>query len=327
MQVKNRIFYLCAPMKAAVIYEYGGPEGFRYEEIAQPEITEDEVLIEVHAASVNPVDWKQRKGNHKFFLKARFPIIPGYDISGRIVKCGTNVRDFNSGDEVICRLTKRFGGAFAEFASARKSTLSKKPVNIDHVQAAALPMAGQSALQALRDKGRIKPGQKIMVIGAAGGVGHFALQLARVFGAETTAVCRSKHENLLKLIRPDHHIDYEKENYLSGEVLYDIILDAAGVKTFLSCKRALKPGGTYITVLPRPKLIVHRIISLFTKGKQVRSFIQKSSGSDLEFLKNLVEEEKLVCVIDSVYPLDKVSEAHRRAESYSTEGKIIIKVR
>jgi NADPH:quinone reductase-like Zn-dependent oxidoreductase len=188
-------------------------------------------------------------------------------------------------------------------------------------------MAGQSALQALRDKGNIKSGQSILVIGAAGGVGHFALQLARVFGAETTAVCSSKHENLLKLIRPDHHIDYQKEDYLSGEVLYDLILDAAGVKTFLSCKKALKPGGTYITVLPRPKLLVHKILSLFTKGKRVRSFVQKSSGADLEILKNLVEEEKLICVIDSVYPLDKLSEAHRRAEAYSTEGKIIIQVR
>ena len=327
MQVKNRIFYLCAPVKAAVIYEYGGPEVFRYEEIEQPEITGDEVLVEVHAASVNPVDWKQRKGNHKFFLKAKFPIVPGYDISGRIVKCGINVRDFQTGDEVICRLTRRFGGAFAEYASARQSTLSKKPVNIDHVHAAALPMAGQSALQALRDKGKIKPGQKILVIGAAGGVGHFALQLARVFGAETTAVCRSGHENLLKLIRPDHHIDYQKEDYLSGKVLYDIIFDAAGVKTFLSCKKALKPGGTYITVLPRPKLILHKILSLFTKGKRVRSFIQKSSGSDLEILRSLVEEGKIICVIDSVFPLDKVSEAHRRAETYSTEGKIIIAVR
>ena len=314
-------------MKAAVIYEYGGPDVFRYEEIPQPEIQEDEVLVEVHAASVNPVDWKQRKGNHKLFLKARFPIVPGYDISGRIFKCGSDVTNFKDGDQVFCRLTNRFGGAFAEYAKARESSLSLIPENMDHIHAAAIPMAGQTALQALRDKGRIKPGQKILIIGAAGGVGHYALQLAKIFGAETTAVCSSRHEKLLALLKPDHHIDYNKEDYLAGNKLYDIIFDAAGVKTFLSCKKILATEGIYITVLPRPKLLVHKIIALFTKGKKVRSLLQKSQGSDLEVLKKLVEEEKLISVIDSIHPLDKVSEAHRRAESYSTDGKIIIKVK
>ena len=314
-------------MKAAVIYEYGGPDVFRYEEIPQPEIQEDEVLVEVHAASVNPVDWKQRKGNHKLFLKARFPIVPGYDISGRIFKCGSDVTNFKDGDQVFCRLTNRFGGAFAEYAKARESSLSLIPENMDHIHAAAIPMAGQTALQALRDKGRIKPGQKILIIGAAGGVGHYALQLAKIFGGETTAVCSSRHEKLLVLLKPDHHIDYNKEDYLDRNKLYDIIFDAAGVKTFLSCKKILATGGIYITVLPRPKLLVHKIIALFTKGKKVRSLLQKSQGSDLEVLKKLVEEEKLISVIDSIHPLDKVSEAHRRAESYSTDGKIIIKVK
>ena len=314
-------------MKAAVIYEYGGPDVFRYEEIPQPEIQEDEVLVEVHAASVNPVDWKQRKGNHKLFLKARFPIVPGYDISGRIFKCGSDVTNFKDGDQIFCRLTNRFGGAFAEYAKARESSLSLIPENMDHIHAAAIPMAGQTALQALRDKGRIKPGQKILIIGAAGGVGHYALQLAKIFGAETTAVCSSRHEKLLALLKPDHHIDYNKEDYLAGNKLYDIIFDAAGVKTFLSCKKILATEGIYITVLPRPKLLVHKIIALFTKGKKVRSLLQKSQGSDLEVLKKLVEEEKLISVIDSIHPLDKVSEAHRRAESYSTDGKIIIKVK
>ena len=314
-------------MKAAVIYEYGGPDVFRYEEIPQPEIQEDEVLVEVHAASVNPVDWKQRKGNHKLFLKARFPIVPGYDISGRIFKCGSDVTNFKDGDQIFCRLTNRFGGAFAEYAKARESSLSLIPENMDHIHAAAIPMAGQTALQALRDKGRIKPGQKILIIGAAGGVGHYALQLARIFGAETTAVCSSMHEKLLVLLKPDHHIDYNKEDYLDRNKLYDIIFDAAGVKTFLSCKKILATEGIYITVLPRPKLLVHKIIALFTKGKKVRSLLQKSQGSDLEVLKKLVEEEKLISVIDSIHPLDKVSEAHRRAESYNTDGKIIIKVK
>jgi 2-desacetyl-2-hydroxyethyl bacteriochlorophyllide A dehydrogenase len=292
-----------------------------------PVIKADEVLVEVHAAGVNPVDWKQRKGNHRFFLKGTFPIVPGYDISGRIVECGTAVRGFQVGDEVFCRLTRRFGGAYAEFAAARTSSLALKPNNLDHLQAAAIPMAGQTALQALRDFGGIRAGQKILIIGAAGGVGHYALQLAKIFGAETTAVCFARHGKLLDRLKPDHHIDYGKEDYLKGDVQYDIILDAAGVRTFLSCKQALRPGGVYITVLPRPKLLVHKVVALFAKGKKVRSFLQKSRGSDLEFLKELAEEGKLISVIDSVYSLDSLSAAHRRAESYSTEGKIVIKVK
>ena len=314
-------------MKAAVIYEYGGPEVLRCEEIPQPVIKANEVLVEVHAASVNPVDWKQRKGNHRLFLKARFPVVPGYDISGRIVDCGANVRGFSAGDEVFTRLTRRFGGAYAEFAAAGESGLALKPGNMDHIHAAAIPMAGQTALQALRDHGRIRPGQQIMIIGAAGGVGHYALQLAKIFRLETTAVCSSKHEKLIEAIKPDHHIDYRMEDYLNGVKRYDIILDAAGIKTFLSCRRALKPGGVYISLLPRPKIIVHKIISVFTEGKKVRTFLQRSSSSDLDFLRKLAEEGKLISVIDSVFPLDRVSEAHKRAESYSSEGKIIIQVK
>lgn len=314
-------------MKAAVIYEYGGPEVFRYEEIPQPQIKDDEVLVEVHAASVNPVDWKQRKGSHKLFLKARFPIVLGYDISGRIVNCGSNITKFKHGDQVFCRLTNRFGGAFAEYAVARESALSLIPENMDHIHAAAIPMAGQTALQALRDKGRIQPGQKMLIIGAAGGVGHYAIQLSKIFGAETTAVCSSRHKKLLARLKPDRHIDYHQEDYLQGKDFYDIIFDAAGVKSFRSCRKILAPKGIYITVLPRPKLLVHKILALFTKGKKVRSLLQKSQGSNLEVLKKLAEEGKLISVIDSIHPLDKVAEAHRRAESYSTEGKIIIKVK
>lgn len=314
-------------MKAAVIYEYGGPEVFRYEEIPQPKIKDDEVLIEVYAASVNPVDWKQRKGNHKLFLKARFPIVLGYDISGWIVKCGSNITKFKDGDQVFCRLTNRFGGAFAEYAKAKQSALCLKPENMDHIHAAAIPMAGQTALQALRDKGRLEPGKKILIIGAAGGVGHYALQLSKIFGAETTAVCSSRHEKLLALLKPDHYIDYHKEDYLKGKNSYDIIFDAAGVNSFLSCRKILAPKGIYITVLPRPKLLAHKILAFFTMGKKVRSLLQKSQGSDLEFLRKLAEEGKLTSVIDSIHPLDKVSEAHRRAESYSADGKIIIKVK
>jgi NADPH:quinone reductase-like Zn-dependent oxidoreductase len=314
-------------VKAAVIYEYGGPDVFRIEDIPEPVISSTEVLVQVYAASVNPVDWKQRKGNHKRFLKGKFPIVPGYDVSGVIVRCGDSVRKFSPGDQVCCRLTRRFGGAFAEYAAAPESVLAMKPDSIEHLHAAAMPLAGITALQALRDKGRIKPGMEIMILGAAGGVGHFALQLARHFGAKVTAVCSSRHESMMKELRPDFVIDYTVLDYKQLNKHYDIIFDAAGVESFLSCRRILNPGGIYITSLPRPKLLIHKVVSIFTKGLRVRTLLMRSLGKDLEFLIGLMLAGKVKPFIDSVFPLERVSDAHRKAEQYSTEGKILIRVR
>ena len=314
-------------MKAAVIFEYGGPDVFRTEDIPEPVLRRHEVLIKVHAASVNPVDWKQRNGNHKLFLRAKFPIVPGYDVSGEIVKCGEAVRKFKPGENVCCRLTRRFGGAFAEYAAASESTLAIKPDNIDHLQAAALPLAGSTALQALRDKGRIKQGMEVMILGAAGGVGHFALQLARHYGAKVTAVCSSRHEEMMKDLKPEFLIDYKKQDYKQLDRLYDIIFDAAGVESFLSCRHILHPGGIYITSLPRPKLLIHKLVSMFTRGKKVRTLLMRPNGRDLDFIIGLVINGKLRSWIDSVFPLESLSDAHRRAEQYSTQGKILIRVR
>ncbi|MFC2098303.1 NADP-dependent oxidoreductase [Bacteroidota bacterium] len=314
-------------MKAAVIYEYGGPEVFRIEEIPEPVINENEILVRVHAASVNPVDWKQRRGNHKFFLKADFPVVPGYDVSGVVERCGADCGEFKSGDEVYCRLRRKFGGAFAEFAAAPITATALKPKNIDHLHAAGIPLAGQTALQAFRDKVSLKPGMQVMIIGAAGGVGHFAVQIAKYYGAEITAVCSSDHPELLKRLKPDHHIDYRITDYLSAPGRYDVIFDAAGKETFLSCRGILKNGGVYITSLPRIKLLAHKFVSLFTRGKRVKTLLQRPRSRDLAFLATLVEEGKLEVIIDSVHPLEEISDAHRRAEEYSTEGKIIVKVR
>jgi NADPH:quinone reductase-like Zn-dependent oxidoreductase len=314
-------------MKAAVIYEYGGPEVFRLEDIPEPVIRKNEILVRVHAASVNPVDWKQRKGNHKFFLKAKFPIVPGYDVSGVVEKVGSKVSRFKPGDEVYSRLRRKFGGAFAEYAAAPESATALKPNCLDHEHAAGIPLAGQTALQALRDKVSIEPGMKLLVTGAAGGVGHFALQIGRLFGAEITAVCSSNHPSLLKELEPDHHIDYQDTSYLDGPEKYDVIFDAAGKQTFLSCRKILKDKGVFISILPRPKLLVHKLLALFTRGKRVRTLLQRPRTRDLEILAELADEGKLKVIIDSVYKLENVSGAHRRAEEYSTGGKIIVKIR
>lgn len=313
-------------MKAAVIYEYGTPDVFRIEDISRPTIKNDEVLIKVRAAAINPVDWKQRQGWHRFFLKANFPVVLGYDVAGEIAECGSAVCGFKNGDQVYTRLTRRFGGAFAEYAAALESILATKPENISWEEAAAVPLAAITALQGLRDKCVLKPGEQVLIIGAAGGVGHFALQLSKVMGGVTIAVCSNRHKKMMDQLQPDGFIDYTLADYKTMNEKYDIVFDAAGVESFPDCKHIINPGGRYLTILPRPKLLIHKTYALFTKGKKVKTFLMKSSGSDLEIISGLIREEKLKIYIDSIYPLEKIAQAHKRAEEYHTEGKIVIRI-
>lgn len=313
-------------MKAAVIYEYGSPEVFRIEEINRPSIRDDELLIKVKAASINPIDWKQRQGWHRFFLKAHFPVVLGYDVAGEIEECGTKVNAFKPGDQVYTRLTRRFGGAFAEYAAASLAILAKKPENISWQEAAAVPLASVTALQGLRDYCKLKKGEKVLIIGAAGGVGHFALQLSKIMGGVTVAVCSSRHKKMMEELNPDDFIDYTQVDYKTLTEKYDVIFDAASVENFPDCKHILNPGGRYLTTLPRPKLLIHKTIAVFTRRKKVKTFLMKSSGPDLEFISDLIRKNKLKIFIDSVFPLDKIADAHRRAEEYHTEGKIVVTI-
>ncbi len=316
----NLIFF----MKAAVIYQYGSPDVFRIEDIEKPSIRNDEVLIRVHAASINPVDWKQRQGWHRMFLKAHFPVVLGYDVSGVVEECGDSVTKIKKGDEVYTRLTRRFGGAFAEYAAASENTVAKKPAGITWEKAAAVPLAATTALQGLRDKCQLKKGESVLIIGAAGGVGHFALQIALHMGGIVTAVCSGRHKNMMDELKPHYWIDYTQCDYKSLPEKYDVIFDAAGVESFRTCSSLLKPGGRYLTTLPRPKHLMHKFISLFTPSKRVKTFLMKSNGDDLDALSKMITDGKLKIYIDSVFPLERITDAHRRAEEYSTQGKIVI---
>jgi NADPH:quinone reductase-like Zn-dependent oxidoreductase len=313
-------------LKAAVIYEYGSPEVFRIEEIDKPSIRDDEVLIKVMAVSINPIDWKQRQGWHRLFLKAHFPVVLGYDVAGEIEECGAKVDAYKSGDQVYTRLTRRFGGAFAEYAAAPQSILAGKPENISWQEAAAVPLAAVTALQGLRDYCKLKKGEKVLIIGAAGGVGHFALQLSKIMGGLTVAVCSSRHKKMMEELNPDDFIDYTRVDFKTLSDKYDIIFDAAGVENFPDCKHILNPGGRYLTTLPRPKLLIHKIMTVFTRRKKVKTFLMKSSGSDLEFISDLIRRNELKIFIDSVFPLEKIADAHRKAEEYHTEGKIVVTI-
>ena len=312
-------------MKAAVIHKYGGPEEFRIEEVPEPVIAPDEVLIRVQYASINPVDWKQRNGNHRRFLKASFPLIVGYDVAGTIAETGSDAKRFNKGDRVYARCDRRFGRAFAEYAATSEKTVARIPQELDYKHAAAVPLAAITALQALRDKAGIKQGDRLLIIGAAGGVGHFAVQIGKAFGAAVTAVCSSRHDDMMKELQPEHLVDYTMKDVLKLPYKYDVVFDAAAIYSYLSCRHLLTRMGTYINTKPRPKMLIHKLVSLFSPGRP-KTLLMKSVGSDLDIISGMISDGKIRIFIDSVFPLQRIEDAHRKAEEYHTNGKIVLEI-
>ena len=312
-------------MKAAIINQYGPPEVFQIADIPKPEIKPDEVHVKVMAAAVNPVDWKQRQGWHRWFLKAKFPVVLGYDIAGEVDKCGSQVEEFKPGDSVYGRLTRRFGGGYAEYAAASGLAIALKPEKLTWEEAAAVPLTAISALQSLRDKCKVGPGQEVLLIGAAGGLGHFVLQIAQAMGAKVTAVCSSRHKKMMDELAPSEVIDYQSTDFKAGNKKFDVVYDSAGKESYRTTRSIIKQGGTYLTTLPRLKLLVHKMLAFFAR-KKVKTFLMKSRGEDLDIISGMIEKGDIKIHIDSVFPLDKIIDAHRKAEEYHTEGKIIIKM-
>ena len=313
-------------MKAAIITSYGSPEQFKIQDISKPDIQDNEILIRVKASSVNPVDWKIRKGNLKLILGSKFPIVLGYDASGEVVETGKSVSKFKKGDQVYSRLDRKYGRAYAEYAASTEKTFALKPEKISFEEAAAIPLAALTALQALRDKCRLKKGDCVLLNGASSGVGHFALQIVKEFGGISTAVCSGNHKKMLDELKPDYFIDYTKINFKDSQEKYDIIFDVVGMESFMTCRHLLKKGGIYITALPRPKLILHRFCSFFTPGKKVKTVLMKARGNDLEYLNELIQLGKFKAFIDKTFTLEEISKAHAYSEQGHTEGKIVIRI-
>lgn len=317
-------------MRAAVYNTYGPPEVMGIKAVEQPPIKDsDRVLIRVHSASVNALDYLYRKGYFptRFdngLIKPKNPIL-GIDVAGTVEAVGEKVSKFKVGDHV-------FGSCFgshSEYVSPRENFLSLKPKNITFEEAAAIPCAAQTALQALRDVAQVKPGQKVLVYGASGGVGHFAVQLANYFGAEVTAVCSTSNLDWVKDLGAHYVIDYTKEDFMENSNKYDIILDAVGKLTFFSCLRSLTAKGVYITEhLFYPKYHpVQLMAGSLIRHKKAKIHLTKPNDRDLDFLSCLVEEEKLRPVIERFFPLEQIVEAHRHIESGRTKGKIVLKIK
>ncbi len=317
-------------MKAIVYTEYGSPDVLHIKDVERPTPKDNEVLVKVHAASANPADWHTMRGEPFLarlvngLLKPKNPRL-GADIAGRVEEVGKNVTQFQAGDDVFGELHLNDLGSFAEYICANEDTFALKPAKLTFEQAAAVPLAAFTALQGLRDKGQIQSGQKVLINGASGGVGTFAVQIAKSFGTEVTGVCSTRNLDMVRSIGADHVIDYTKEDFTNNGQRYDLIFDAVGNRSASDLKRALNPNGICsvagFTSLPR---LFH---TMLFGGKKVGLMETASANKkDLLIIKELLESGKIVPVIDRHYPLIDVPEAIRYLETGRAQGKVVITI-
>jgi NADPH:quinone reductase-like Zn-dependent oxidoreductase len=312
-------------MKAIVFHAFGGNDVLEVQEVPRPTPQSDEVLIRVHAAGVNPLDWKIREGQAKILTGSRFPKVLGVECSGEIEEVGSLVKQYKAGDAVIANTGMRLG-AYAEYVAVKEKTVFPKSESIFFADAAALSIAGLTSLQALRDKGRIVPGSKALINGASGGVGTFAIQIAKVLGAEVTAVCSAANAGLVKGLGADHIIDYRQQDFTSSTERYDCIFDAVSAKSFGACKKALTRHGIYINTLPTPAVFWSIFVTSLWPGKKAATMMVAQRASDMAWLCGQVGTGRIKVIIDKVFPLEKVKEAMAYSETGRARGKIILKV-
>jgi NADPH:quinone reductase-like Zn-dependent oxidoreductase len=323
-------------MKAIVYTRYGAPDVLELKEVAKPAPREHEVLVKVHAASVNAFDWHMLRGEPFVARPAGGLFRPkhailGEDIAGTVEAAGKDVKQFKPGDEVFGDIARCGSGGFAEFVCAPEDLLAPKPGNMTFEEAAAVPMAAVTALQGLRDRGKIGKGKHVLVNGAAGGVGTFAVQLAKHFGAEVIAVCSARNLEQACALGADKVIDYAKEDVTRGKERYDLILAANGYHPLADYKRALAPGGAYVMTGGSNRQIFESLLLgpwlSLGSGKKLSGMAARASRDDLLYLKGLIEAGKLRSVIDRRYPLEEVADAIRYLETGHARGKVVINVK
>jgi NADPH:quinone reductase-like Zn-dependent oxidoreductase len=296
-------------------------------DIPRPVPGAGQLLIEVHASSVNPIDWKIPGGQMATRYGSTFPMTLGFDASGVVVEVGAEVAEFVPGDAVFARSDVGAGGCYAEYAVLNVRTVARKPDELSHAEAAAMPLAALTALNGLRDPGHLKAGQRVLVIGASGGVGTYAVQIARNMGAQVTAVCSTANLAFVRELGAMQVIDYTREPALVAGANYDVIYDAVGVHNLTAARPALSENGVYLTLVPVPD------IEFFMPGQTRRKagggyfLVWAPTAADLEILAGWVRERRLKSVIDSEFRLDDIVAAHARSKTLRARGKIVINVK
>jgi NADPH:quinone reductase-like Zn-dependent oxidoreductase len=317
-------------MKAVVYEKYGSPDVLQLKEIDKPSVSDDQVLVKVHAASVQQTDTNFRSGTPFLarvisgLFKPKNRIL-GCDYSGIIEAAGKNINEYTVGDEVYGQLDKRTG-THAEYLSVSLKEVSPKPKNLNFVEAASVGVAGSLALQFLRDHGEIQQGQKVLINGASGGIGTFAVQIAKSYGTEVTGVCSTSNLEMVKSIGADHVIDYTQEDFTERINEYDIIFDAVRKSTFADCKNALTPKGIYVTTEFGPSIMLQMRMNSDPNRKRMVGALLNTDPQDLMVLTELIEAGKIRPVIERTYPLEEIIDAHRYVEKGHAKGKVIIKI-
>lgn len=318
--------------KAAVIRQYGNSDVFEIEEIELPQIKPDQMLVKVCATSIDPIEWKMRQGMLKLLTGSKFPIILGFDVSGRVVEVGSQVTRFKPGDLIYACLDQLKGGAYAEYAVVSEKVAALKPTNMTYEQAAAVPLAALTALQALRDQGQLKAEQRVLVNGASGGVGTFAIQVAKALGAsEVTGVCSGANLERVKSLGADRVIDYTQEDFTQqvftpDQEKYDLVFDIVGNRSLSECKSVLQPWGRYVTTQPYPSNYFQSFLTSLLPGQRYKVILLKTNGVDLADLTKQIEAGKIQSVIDRTYSLSQIAEAHAYSETERAVGKIVITI-
>ena len=312
-------------MKAVQIRAYGSSRVLEKVDRAKPKVGPGQLLVRNVAASVNPVDWKIRKGSMRLLHRLQFPAILGYDVCGQVEEVGSGVTRFRPKDWVYAQLDLKEGGGYAEYVLIQEGEAARKPKHLLPQEAAAVPLAALTALQALRDKAKLQGGQRLLVIGASGGVGHFAVQIAKAMGAEVTAICGTDNIAWVQSLGADLVIDYRQKDYKSKKGHFDVVFDAVGVDSFRSTYSLLAPDGIYVTTLPGPGLILDELISLVST-KRASFVMVRPSGTDLETITKWINAGKLHPVVDRSFPLAEIDAAHDYSEAGHAKGKIVIEI-
>ncbi|WP_231617279.1 NAD(P)-dependent alcohol dehydrogenase [Novipirellula aureliae] len=309
-------------MRAIVYRDYGGPEVLELAETKTPFPDPKKVIIRVEAAGVNPIDYRLRAGQARYVLPGGFPRIPGYDVAGTIV-FAPGESGFYPGDRVMAFLDNKYGGGYAEYARCRSNSVAKIPEDMSIEHAAAIPLAATTALQSLRDHGKLKAKDRVLINGASGGVGAFAVQIAKAYGALVTGVASGANESFVMSLGADEFIDYEKVDFTRAGQAWDLIFDAAGKSGYLKARNVMTQKGRFVSTEPNLSGAIMTILTKFSsKGGVI--MLATPSRDDLRELVQLYTDEKLTVTIDHLFPLAQASDAHKRIEKGVDRGKIVL---
>jgi NADPH:quinone reductase-like Zn-dependent oxidoreductase len=308
-------------MKAVVVHEYGGPEVLKLEEIPRPEPKEDEILVKVIAAGVNPVDSAARSARFAQFLGIKLPAIPGYDIAGVVEKTGAKITKFKAGDAIYAYVELAKGGGYAEFAIVTEKEAAPKPKSLTFVEAAAVPVVAETAWQALIDTAKLSAGQTVLIHGGSGGVGTFAIQIAKARGAKVFATASTPNQDLLKQLGADVAIDYTKQKFEDVAKGVDVVLDSVGKDTLARSYGVVKKGGFLVTIVGEPDKA-----ELEKHGIHGSSLGVEPNSDELAQIGTLIDQKKIKVIVSQVLPLTDAAKAQAQADTHHTRGKMVLKV-